>query len=125
MKIVIEVIPHSEQRYPTVGDWQAVGREDWLIQVSELGNWRMEMLVAIHELIEMTLCAHEGITSAEVDQFDLAFTRTDEALIGKEPGDDWRAPYYFQHQIATGIERQLAALMDVDWQAYENKVNSL
>lgn len=88
MKILIETIPHSEQRYPTVGDWQwtqvkVLGRsgfpaDDKLvptlhIKVSEMSDWRHEALVAIHEAVEALLCKYAGITEQEVDDFDKVF----------------------------------------------------
>lgn len=36
-----------------------------------------------------------------------------------EPGDDIHAPYYKQHQLATGIERIFIAETGADWNAYE------
>jgi len=35
-----------------------------------------------------------------------------------EPGDDPRAPYYREHQFASGMERLMAAELGVDWQQY-------
>lgn len=138
MKIIIETIPHSEQRYPTTGDWVTRG-EDIHVLVSDLSNWRMETLVGIHEAIEALLCRHAGVTQEQVDEFDTQFesarshytvrTRPGHGTefkflggwipINAEPGDHPDAPYYRQHQVATGIERILATLLDVDWSEYE------
>jgi hypothetical protein len=35
-----------------------------------------------------------------------------------EPGDDPRAPYYREHQFASGMERLMAAELGIDWQQY-------
>lgn len=77
------------------------------------------MLVAVHELIEMTLCYVSDIPQGIVDEFDLHYEGEG------EPGDDLNAPYHKQHCIATGIERILAACMGVKWAEYERAINSL
>ena len=119
MRIIIQSIPHKDQRYPTCGDWYQDASGWWRIQVSELGDWRFEALVAFHELVEMLLCQADGVDAAEVDRFDLAFEDD------TEPGDDLSAPYYEQHQRACGYERLLAADLDVDWLEYERTIEAL
>ncbi len=121
-------IAHEDQRYPTCGDWQAQGDGSCHITVSKMSDPRYEILVAIHELIEATLCAERGIKQSVVDEFDKLFEAEREA--GKhppeaEPGDDPRAPYHYQHKIATDIERLLAHRMGVEWSAYEREVSEL
>src|ERR1700679_1108234 len=146
MKILIETIPHPSQRYDTCGDWTVSPNGNWHIQVSQLHNWRREVLIAIHELVEMTLCRDKGITAKAVDDFDLWYDKALQHLAkctagdvceecnhgtlksmtsAEEPGDCPDAPYYIQHQIATVVERLLAAQMGVDWLAYEDQVNNL
>lgn len=166
MKILIETIPHKNQRYPTVGDWQNVPgnhkysikymvngertceycrgmqRENELlhpdqcpaapitlhIKVSEMSDWRYEALVGIHEAVEALLCKRSGITEAEVDAFDLGFAHVKSPIEGAsppEPGDDPHAPYHKQHVVATQIERALSFALNVDWNLYEEEVDSL
>ena len=126
MRIVIETIPHDQQRYDTCGDWRIDDAGDWRIKVSELpakiGLFpeKFAFLVAFHELIEMAMCQADGVGEAEVDSFDLYYAGSRD-----EPGDDDDAPYYEQHQIATGLERTMAALLRVDWSEYEKHVNAL
>lgn len=137
MKILIETIPHSAQRYPTVGDWQWTP-QSWpkspplsepvlRIRVSEMSNWRYEALVGLHEAIEALLCKHAGVTEAQVDTFDKHFEieRLDRAGDTSEPGDHPDAPYYIQHKSATLIEKQLAVWLGVDWSIYESELDSL
>jgi hypothetical protein len=120
MDIVARVIPHDEQRYETVGDWRF--HTALQVRVSEMRDWRYEMLVTIHEIVEAVLCRAAGIHDDVVDAFDAEHAQ----LGGKgEPGDSPDAPYRRQHGIATGIERLLAAEMGVDWVAYEEAVNAL
>jgi hypothetical protein len=119
MKIIIESIPHLQQRYNTVGDWWFDPDGTLQIRVSEAADERHAFLVAFHELVEVTLCKERGITQAQVDMFDMAFK--DEG----EPGDDKLAPYYREHQFAMGMERLMAAEMGVDWVHYEAGLDAL
>jgi hypothetical protein len=114
MKITIETIPHVEQRYPTVGDWQFLGPDDLIIRVSEMGNWRYSAAVAVHELVEALLCKNDGVTQGAVDVFDMNFTGDG------EPGDDPASPYNQQHCFATAVERMLIAAFGVSWTDYED-----
>jgi hypothetical protein len=128
MNIEIKVIPHSEQRYPTVGDWfYTPDGDDKLlcIRVSKMSDRRYEFLVALHELVEVKLCEWGGITQEMVDAFDMEFEKNRHPDDLSEPGDDSSAPYRVQHCIATGIERIVAALLGVSWNEYAKEVESL
>ena len=126
LRIVIDTIPHDKQRYETCGDWFVGMDGSWRINVSELPMknalfpQKFAFLVAFHELVEMALCKAMGVTQERVDQFDLSYSGDRE-----EPGDDERAPYHVQHQLATGLERTMAALLGVDWEEYEAAINDL
>lgn len=126
MRILIETLPHAEQRYDTVGDWRIDRDGTWTIRVSKLPTKtalfpeKFAFLVAFHELVEMALCVASGVTEFEVDRFDLHYVGSRD-----EPGDDDDAPYYQQHQLATGLERTMAALLGVDWTEYEKAIDSL
>lgn len=124
MNIKIEIIPHEQHRYTTVGDWFFDAAGDLTIRVSKLSDWRREVLVAIHELVEVVLCKHDGVTQEQVDKFDMEdFSYEDHP--DEEPGDSLDAPYMRQHCIATGIERILAAELFVPWKNYEDELNAL
>lgn len=125
MRIEIETIPHQSQRYETVGDWYFDTDETLHIKVSKLSDWRRELLIAAHELVEVALCKHAGITTEEVDAFDKKFEANRQPGNEDEPGDDPTAPYQRQHCIVTGIERILAANLGVDWKDYEKELNNL
>jgi hypothetical protein len=125
MRILIETIPHKQQRYPTVGDWFFDDKGDLTIQVSALGDWREEALVAVHELVEVLLCKHQGVGQQEVDTFDLQYEAKRIEGDESEPGDSPDAPYKKQHCLATGVERVLAAEFGIDWGQYEDRLNSL
>lgn len=122
MKIIIETIPHKEQRYTTVGDWFYDPDGTLHIKVSALSDDRREFLVALHELIEVKLCEHYGISQVSVDDFDMAWKEHDGI---EEPGDDPQAPYENQHNFAMGIEQLLAAELEVKWHDYEKELDAL
>jgi hypothetical protein len=126
MRINIETIPHDEQRYPTVGDYWQDGDHSQQVRVSHMPDWRYEALVAVHELIEMILVKHRGISEQAITEFDVKFEKAREAaqVLG-EPGDDPRSPYRSEHFFATNVERLLAAELGVDWFAYELLVEGL
>lgn len=119
LEITAQTVPHNDQRHGGVGDWFMEADATWSVLVSEMGDWRMEFLVAIHEMIEMALCMHNGVSSGMVDDFDSNFKGEG------EPGDDPNAPYKKQHCVATGVERILATMLDVEWTAYENTIRKL
>lgn len=100
-----------------------------------MGKDSYEQLVAHHEYTEALLCLTAGIKQEDVDAFDKAYenAREERNVIApcgcpmtddSEPGDDEHAPYYKQHQIATGFERILAAELGVSWADYEQAVQS-
>ena len=129
LRITINSIPHDRQRYDTCGDYYEAGyisaetgeMKGLEVRVSQLADRREMLLVAIHELCEWALCQAAGISNEAIDQFDLS----QEHYFEGEPGDQPTAPYYKQHQIATGIERILAAEMGVDWLEYERHIEEL
>ena len=125
MNVKIEIIPHETQRYPTVGDWLLEPNGDLTIRVSKLSDWRLEMLIAIHELAEVLICKHDGVSQEVVDAFDQQFEAKRESDNEDEPGDEPNAPYVKQHCIATGIERVMAANLGVSWKEYEDELNAL
>lgn len=125
MKIVIETIPHSTQRYETVGDWYRDNDETLHIKVSQEIGDKQASLVALHELIEVLLCEDRGITQDEVDTFDKSFEFHREEGNEDEPGDDPAAPYKLEHFFATNIERLMAAELGVDWNEYDEAVSKL
>lgn len=125
MKIIIETIKHEEQRYDTVGDW-FYGEDGTLhIKVSKLPTYNEEFLIAIHELIECAMCKHNGISQEQVDDFDTRFEANRAPGNVEEPGDMYNAPYHKEHSIASGIERIVAAELEVDWLKYEDNIDAL
>lgn len=128
MNITIQTIPHDSQAYETVGNWRFDQNGNLLIEVSDMGNWKYSLLVALHELVEVSLCKDRNIPQAVVDEFDINYEK--ERTEGKhgpddEPGDDPAAPYRREHFFATNLERLLAAELGVDWEEYAKTVVAL
>lgn len=125
MRINIETIPHENQRYPTVGDYWQEGEVEQ-VRISSMKDWRYEVLVTVHELVEMALTRHRGISEESITNFDVKFeAKRLDGLRSGEPGDDPEAPYRREHMFATNLERMLAAELDVEWAEYERYVDSL
>jgi hypothetical protein len=118
INISIQSIPEEQHRYPTTGDWWFEPDGRLRIAVTEWGNPDHEFLIAFHELVEVWLCRRRGITTEAVDAFDMAYERNRREGDTSEPGDDPRAPYYREHQFASGMERLMAAELGVNWQEY-------
>lgn len=140
LNITAQTIPHSEQRYDTVGDyWRTeitdeyhdgtVEKHERLdLRVSDLGNEDYEFLVLIHELIEEHLTRNDGIPEPVIKAFDEQFEQERAQglhAVDAEPGHDPRAPYRAQHAFAELIERLVAYELGVNWQAYEKAIEAL
>lgn len=121
----VEVISHDRQRYNTVGDYSRV-KGKILVLVSDMGDWKLEYLIAYHELTEIALCIDAGITDKMIDDFDFWFEeKFSQSESYSEPGDHPDCPYYSQHQFATKLEKIMADELGVDWVQYEEKIHEL
>lgn len=127
--IHIKFIPHAEQRYDTLGDYEETSKHLNFYISEEMGDDYC-FLVAVHELIEAYLCKKRGIKWGDIDAFDIDYEkeRNNKKTFAasalpitedSEPGDDPAAPYYKEHQFASCIERLLANEMGKDWHVYE------
>lgn len=121
--IDVRIIPHKEQRYNTCGDWQFSVIESLKevvlhIKVSKLDDWKMESLIAQHEIDEALLCLDRNIPEEVVYEFDINFE-------GDEPGAAPNSPYYKEHQFANHCESLRATAMNINWEEYEAKLISL
>jgi hypothetical protein len=125
--ILVKSIPHSEHRYPTCGDYWYEGG-GYQVRVSDMGNMYYEFLVAMHEQIEYMICLRAGIREEDITAFDIMFEEErDRGLHGPddEPGDDPRAPYYWQHQTATIVERIVCQTLGLRWEDYCAAIEAL
>lgn len=131
MKRLVEInlIPHSEQRYPTWADWEIEGAGEPLkISISKVGNWRYEYIAALHEFLEIALCMHMGISQKDVDDFDVDYESRRMAgekfaacgcEITDDPGSDEHAPYRIAHIYATSVEYGFQRLLGVAEKDYD------
>lgn len=124
-KVRIETIPYDQMAYPTPGDYYWSHNGTLVIQVAELGDWRYEYLVALHELEEVARCRHRNISLKQIEDFDLAFEASRMADDDSEPGMASDCPYRQEHLEATATEMQAAAALGVDWMEYEAAINKL
>lgn len=125
MDVNLRTIPHESHRYETIGDYFELPDGKVQIQVSNLGDWKMEALIQFHELVEFLMCRANGVTHDEIDQFDHEYEQNRPNNDFSEPGDDPNAPYRYEHLVATGMEKILAAQLGVKWDEYEKACNSL
>ena len=116
--VTIQTMAPEAMRYRTVGDWFYTADGALIIQVADTGNWTYNLLVAIHELIEVFMCAVRGITLKQVDSFD--FAHEDD----EDPGCHPKAPYHAEHMTAMGVEMVLAAALGVKWRIYEDALDA-
>jgi hypothetical protein len=110
LRINIETKDRKELRYNTAGDYYEKDGV-WHIEIAELGDWKKEFLLAIHELVEKALCKKFGIPDSVIDDFDKSSDRD-------EPGEDPKCPYREMHFTAETVERLMADLMGIDWIEY-------
>ena len=115
-----QVIPHSQQRYCSIGDYweQPPNSGHWEIRVSDLGDWRMNILILIHEITELAQTEAEGIPEPAIKAFDEKF-EANNVSNEDEPGDCQDAPYHQQHVFAECQERLLAQRLGVNWKEYD------
>lgn len=117
MKLTINVrtIPHTRQRYETVGDWHYEIADDELLitaWISEQPNIHHLMLLATHEITEALLCYVNGVRPDLVTAWDKGWSGPG------EPGDAPLCPYRKEHQTAELLERLMAQALCVDWSSY-------
>jgi hypothetical protein len=114
LQVKLLLVPQSEQRYDTSGDWLWSGNRLEIRVSREMADLdpRYAMLLFVHEMIEALLCRSSGVSAVEVDSFDMSHPQSD------EPGADPAAPYHRQHMAAEAAERALAAHLGVNWDQY-------
>ena len=121
--IRIEFLEPHQMRYRTVGDYFETDTEI-VFQIVKQNDPRKNLLIALHEYIEYTLCTDRDITEQEIMEFDLQWEKNHPTGLddGIEPGDDPKAPYRNEHRIAENFERQLAEYLGIIWKEYEDNL---
>jgi len=123
MRIYIESIPHSQQRYNTCGDYLVDELGVLQVRVSEMSNWARMALIVIHELWEYFIVKRRKISLKAIDRFDMDFEANRTKHDHSEPGDHPKCPYRRAHCSATGAERLLASELNVNWFDYEFEID--
>lgn len=119
--IHILFVTQAEQRYATLGDWQFVPELSLLrIRVTQMPNQHMSWPIALHELAEALLCHARGLTTAQVDAWDIHGPGKDL----HEPGDDPRAPYHTEHMAADDLEIQFAQALGFTADEYADYIDT-
>lgn len=122
MSVNIQIV--SEQRYPTMGDWQFTPDKKVLnIRVLDTKNTRYNFLIAVHEFVEAMLCTDSNISETQVDHWDM--TEFPALGVTCEPGEHKNCPYHTQHVIAEKIERELAVYLGINWNKYSEDVDDV
>lgn len=128
LKIIIGTVPLSEIRNNGIGDYLMDEEGVIYISVAKFGDWKDQLLVAIHELTEFAQCIDKGIPEPDIDTFDAMYEKERAQGLHRqdeEAGNDPRAPYYVQHQVATAIELFIAPHLRIDWKDYARKIDKL
>jgi len=131
MNIQIQIIPHNEHRYETVGDWWLDDDGTLQVRVSKLSDSRYEALVVIHELVEVLIESVKRTGKLEIpqklveetDMFDKRYeygrAADDEE---SEPGCEPDCPVYQGHMAASAIENIVAMLLNVNYNDYADEI---
>ncbi|MGC1582524.1 MAG: hypothetical protein WA766_13640 [Candidatus Acidiferrales bacterium] len=122
-QIHIQVVPISQMRYRTVGDWyypNLNSKDILVIRIADTGDPRWNYLLIRHEINEAMMCAVTGISQAEVDTFDMKWDDAD-----GEAGASNQAPYVVAHMLAYADEINTANAQAIDWNKYEMRLDEL
>lgn len=129
MEIYQTTKKYSEMRYPTAGDYHYhLGIDLFKFVISQMDSSDYEALIFLHEFIEAYLCWKARIKEEDIASFDILFEKERAEGLHKpedEPGNDRRAPYYKQHQIATVFEMRFCDKLGIDWNEYEKALMEL
>jgi hypothetical protein len=117
VNIYKKVIPQSEQRYNTTGDWWFDDNGDLQIRCSDLGNEKIEFEYMRHEEIEAFLCKVRGITQKMCDDFDMKFDLID-GNKDKQPGDAPDCPYRKEHFFSDSLNRFECVELGIEWEDF-------
>lgn len=124
--IIVKTVPNEEIKLRkgfTGADWWWEGETLQVRVAAELEDWRERAALIVHEVAEAIMCKHNGVTVAQVDEFDAKFKDGNEIDINA--GDEPDAPYRLEHTYATAIERVLTGVLGVDWRGYDERLGKI
>jgi len=126
--IDITAVPHGEQSYDTPAEWEEPVEGVWQIAVSDLRDWRYNLLTALGQQIEMALCKQAGVTSEQIQAFAVAHgkrRRAGDSDYQGAPGDHPDAPHKQAHRFAQQMLKQIAPELGVVWSRYQRALEAL
>jgi hypothetical protein len=120
--IIINFVPaEAGTRLGEIGDWFFSEDGNLHINVTDLNDWRYNVLFARHELDEAILCKQNGISTQEVDQDQV--TRISEEDDPDSLSGYPDSPIQIQHNDALAFEWLFSRLLGVDWDDYSLAVD--
>ena len=123
-KIEIKLIPHAEQAYDTLGDYERTpDRKGLRFKISDTGDADYNFLIMIHELIECYTALRHDIDIDKITLFDEWFDETPREEL--EPGQHKDAPYRREHNFALSVEMLVAHELGLNWYDYEKALDSI
>lgn len=118
--IHIKFVDQKDQNYDTVGDYGIdIDNDTIWFKITKFENQNYSIAILLHEIVEFFRNQQEGITVAQVDEFDYNNPQLD------DPGLSLEAPYHKNHMEADAIERLYIILSKNDWVHYEQSIDSL
>lgn len=126
MNIHILTVPNEDikKRHGFTGaDWWWDDSGDLQVRVAaELYDWKERACLAIHEAAEAVMCRHLHVTHEIVDIYDAKFEANHPTDRTTNVGDLDDCPYRIPHNAATAMERVMAGVLNVSWQAYDDRL---
>jgi|ERR1041385_5234542 hypothetical protein len=126
-KIVIQTIPHAEQRHDSPRDCWLNG-DTLELRVSQLQDELYETALAVHALMESLLVLAHGVDMERVDEWKRGyaeFRSTSLVHLPEDAGDHPAAPYHHEHVFARNRERDFLHEAGGNWLDYERALAQL
>ena len=117
--------------FTTVGYWwfdQPNNKGTLNVEVVKMCDWRFELSVWGHELIEILYCWLFSVTTEEADEFDAYYEQCyidDSISKEKEPGHDPKCPYHWGHMAGVCWEYICVYGTFASWKKYEAECNRI
>jgi len=118
-------------KFVTVGYWHWTKPDNkgmLLVEVSKLPDWRFNIAVLGHELIEVFYCWLFKITTERCDRFDESYEKkyeSGEVSPEFEPGCDPQCPYHWGHMAGIVWERLFIHGTLASWNKYNDECNKI
>jgi hypothetical protein len=120
-----------DMRFRTVGYWswdKPDNKGILTVEVCKMSDWRFELAVWGHELIESVYCKLFHVTTEEADKFDQMYENGYNAgtiPLEKEPGHDPSCPYHRGHMMGVAWEYICVYGLLASWTKYVSECDRL